>query len=248
MRLDEKKYFDIPRGLLAKMEERGYRKVSVSDEPLFDSYFDRMNGHWSSSTCFCNMYSWGDSFPTFFKEAAGMIVAVNYVREDGYLAGIPFIGEYTVPRVRDAMTVMRDDFRYFGEKLSILDVSPWMAPFYLKSGVYFHVEDNRDYMDYIFTPEQFLSGMNAQDDRYRYRYFLRKHRVEIAENSLYDAAYLASMIEADFWGSSIEDEEHMARYIKDVLGDVDGYDGLVLCRFLADCSAKGNVVFWERML
>ena len=77
---------------------------------------------------------------------------------------------------------------------------------------------------------------------------LRKHRVEIAENSLYDAAYLASMIEADFWGSSIEDEEHMARYIKDVLGDVDGYDGLVLCRFLADCSAKGNVVFWERML
>ena len=181
MRLDEKKYFDIPRGLLAKMEERGYRKVSVSDEPLFDSYFDRMNGHWSSSTCFCNMYSWGDSFPTFFKEAAGMIVAVNYVREDGYLAGIPFIGEYTVPRVRDAMTVMRDDFRYFGEKLSILDVSPWMAPFYLKSGVYFHVEDNRDYMDYIFTPEQFLSGMNAQDDRYRYRYFLRKHRVEVSE-------------------------------------------------------------------
>lgn len=77
---------------------------------------------------------------------------------------------------------------------------------------------------------------------------LKRYRVEIPSNNLYDAAYLASMIEADFWGSSIEDEEHMARYIKDVLCDVDGYDGLVFSRFLADCSAKGNVIFWDKML
>lgn len=77
---------------------------------------------------------------------------------------------------------------------------------------------------------------------------LKRYRVDIPDNNLYDAAYLASMIEADFWGSSIEDEEHMARYIKDVLCDVDGYDGLVFCRFLADCGAKGNVIFWDKML
>ena len=77
---------------------------------------------------------------------------------------------------------------------------------------------------------------------------LKRYRVDIPSNNLYDAAYLASMIEADFWGSSIEDEEHMARYIKDVLCDVDGYDGLVFSRFLADCSAKGNVIFWDKML
>ena len=77
---------------------------------------------------------------------------------------------------------------------------------------------------------------------------LKKHRVEIPASDLYDAAYLASMVEADFWGSSIEDEEHMARYIKDVICDEDGYEGLVMCRFLADCSAKGNVIHWDRML
>ena len=91
MRLDEKKYFDIPRELLLKMRERGYRRVSLSDEALFDSYFDRMNDHWSSSTCFCNMYSWGDTFPTFFREEKDLIIAVNYVREEGCLTGIPFI-------------------------------------------------------------------------------------------------------------------------------------------------------------
>lgn len=77
---------------------------------------------------------------------------------------------------------------------------------------------------------------------------LRKYRVSIPENNLYDAAYLASMIDADFWGSSIEDEEHMVKYIEDVLCDVDGYDGIVFSRFLADCGAKGDVIFWERML
>lgn len=77
---------------------------------------------------------------------------------------------------------------------------------------------------------------------------LRRYRVNIPENNLYDAAYLASMVDADFWGSSIEDEEHMARYIEDVLCDVDGYEGIVFSRFLADCGAKGNVIFWDRML
>lgn len=77
---------------------------------------------------------------------------------------------------------------------------------------------------------------------------LKRYRVNIPENNLYDAAYLASMVDADFWGSSIEDEEHMTRYIEDVLCDVDGYEGIVFSRFLADCGAKGNVIFWDRML
>ena len=53
MRIDEKQYYGIPPALLRKLEERGYQKVSVSDEALFDAYFNRMNDHWPSSTCFC---------------------------------------------------------------------------------------------------------------------------------------------------------------------------------------------------
>ena len=92
--------------------------------------------------------------------------------------------------------------------------------------------------------EEGLSPLEIED----FEKSLKRFRVNIPDNNLYDAAYLASMREADFWGSSIEDEEHMVRYIKDVLCDVDGYDGLVFCRFIADCGAKGNVIFWDRML
>lgn len=77
---------------------------------------------------------------------------------------------------------------------------------------------------------------------------LEKNKVEIESNSIYDALYLANMVKADYWGSSIEDEAHMAKYIEDVICDPDGYEGLVFCRFLADCSGKGVIIFWEQMI
>lgn len=77
---------------------------------------------------------------------------------------------------------------------------------------------------------------------------LEKSSVELHPNDTYDAVYLANMVKADYWGSSIEDEEHMARYIADVICDPDGYEGIVLCRFIADCNAKGIVIHWDMML
>lgn len=77
---------------------------------------------------------------------------------------------------------------------------------------------------------------------------LAKHKIEIEENNIYDALYLAAMVKADFWGSAIEDEEHMAKYIEDVICDVDGYEGIVFSRFLADCTAKGITIFWDLMI
>lgn len=77
---------------------------------------------------------------------------------------------------------------------------------------------------------------------------LDKHKIELEPNDWYDALYLANMVKADYWGSSIEDEEHMARYIEDVICDVDGYEGIVFSRFLADCTCKGVVIFWDMMI
>lgn len=68
---------------------------------------------------------------------------------------------------------------------------------------------------------------------------LSKHKIEIEHNDLYNALYLAAMVKADYWGSSIEDEEHLAKYIEDTLCDVDAAEGQILARYLADCSV-GN--------
>jgi hypothetical protein len=77
---------------------------------------------------------------------------------------------------------------------------------------------------------------------------LSKHNIEIEHNDLYNALYLAAMVKADYWGSSIEDEEHLAKYIEDTLCDVDASEGQVFARYLADCSVGGCIVHWESMI
>lgn len=72
--------------------------------------------------------------------------------------------------------------------------------------------------------------------------------VKLDRNQLYDAAYVANMCKADFLGSSIKDEKHLALYIKDVIDDVDADDGIVFNRWYADMSYSGIAVDWEAML
>lgn len=77
---------------------------------------------------------------------------------------------------------------------------------------------------------------------------LAKYKIDIEGNDIYNAMYIAAMVKADYWGSSIEDEEHLAKYIEDTLCDVDAAEGQVLARYLADCSVKGCIVRWEEMI
>lgn len=77
---------------------------------------------------------------------------------------------------------------------------------------------------------------------------LSKHKIEIENNDLYNALYLAAMVKADYWGSSIEDEEHLAKYIEDTLCDVDAAEGQVFARYLADCSVGGCIIMWDEMI
>jgi hypothetical protein len=64
----------------------------------------------------------------------------------------------------------------------------------------------------------------------------------------YDAVYVANMCKADFLGSSIDDEAHLAKYVKDVCQDPDAYEGMVFTRFYADCIGSGKAIHWEDMI
>lgn len=77
---------------------------------------------------------------------------------------------------------------------------------------------------------------------------LARNGVELKNNKGYDAVYAMHMAISDFMGSSIEDEAHLARYVKDLLDDQDGYEGLVFNRFIMDCLGKGVPIVWEDMI
>lgn len=77
---------------------------------------------------------------------------------------------------------------------------------------------------------------------------LNNYGITLENNQLYDFVYVAAMCKADFLRSSVPDEAHMALYIKDVIDDPDGYDGLVFNRWYADTRRKGIAIDWSEML
>lgn len=77
---------------------------------------------------------------------------------------------------------------------------------------------------------------------------LKRNGIELENAKLYDYVYVANMAQADLLGSSIEDEKHLARYIKDVIDDVDASDESVFRCWLAKMRGNGVPVDWEELL
>lgn len=77
---------------------------------------------------------------------------------------------------------------------------------------------------------------------------LERVGVTLKNGQLHDPAYVANMCKADFLGSSIKDENKLALYVKDVIDDPDGYDGIVFNRWYADMCYMGIPIEWEEML
>lgn len=77
---------------------------------------------------------------------------------------------------------------------------------------------------------------------------LAKESVTLKNNHGYDYVYVYHMGNADYLGSSIADDRHLALYVKDVIDDTDNEGGNVFRKWYADMVGKGMPVDWEEML
>ena len=77
---------------------------------------------------------------------------------------------------------------------------------------------------------------------------LKKYNIALQNDNGYNAVYAANMARADYFKSSIADEQHLALFVKDYIDDTDGYPTLAFTRFYADCIGKGCVIPWEDVL
>lgn len=65
-------------------------------------------------------------------------------------------------------------------------------------------------------------------------------------NKLHDYVYVANMCKADFLGDSVpDDNEHLCKYIKNVIDDPDGYDGQVFNRWISDMEGMRIPIDWS---
>ena len=77
---------------------------------------------------------------------------------------------------------------------------------------------------------------------------IKKYNITIDNDIAYDVTYVYHMAKTDFFGTSILDERRLIQYIKDYVDDPDGYDGLPMTRFYADCIGSGTPIIWEDMI
>jgi len=77
---------------------------------------------------------------------------------------------------------------------------------------------------------------------------LKEFGVKVENAREYDHVFVANMGLADYLGDSVPDMEHLARYVKNVIDDPDGYEGIAFGRWFADvCNMKVEVP-WEECL
>lgn len=79
-------------------------------------------------------------------------------------------------------------------------------------------------------------------------YSILKKQNVVCNYDGYDGPYVYSMCKADFYGSSIDNETKVCKFVSDYIGDKDGYRGMPFTRFYADTIAKGIPIIWEDML
>lgn len=80
------------------------------------------------------------------------------------------------------------------------------------------------------------------------RSILQKNNIKLKHDQMYDSVYVMHMCIADFLGSSIVDDAHMALYVKDVIDDPDATDGQVFNRWYSDMCYNGIAIDWSEML
>lgn len=111
-------------------------------------------------------------------------------------------------------------------------------------GCHFNKKLCKEAVNRMYTEQGKISPYTKQDvDN-----LLATYGVQVKRNKLYDTVYVANMCKADFLGKSVPSEEYLARYVKDVLDDVDAEEGFVFNRFYADTIFMNNPIEWEDMI
>jgi hypothetical protein len=71
---------------------------------------------------------------------------------------------------------------------------------------------------------------------------LKRYGIVLDNKHGYDYVFAANMCKADYLGSSVPDEQHLALFVKDYVDDPDGYPELPFTRFYADCIGTGTPI------
>lgn len=91
-------------------------------------------------------------------------------------------------------------------------------------------------------------GTSHHWDHEQVKQALERNGITIEKAKGYDCMYVANMAYSDFYPKPLASEAAILQYVKAYIDDPDGYDGIALTRYYADCIGKGEPLAWEEFL
>lgn len=77
---------------------------------------------------------------------------------------------------------------------------------------------------------------------------LKKYNVTLENNVGYNATYVANMLKADMFKSSIVDEQRLALGVKDIIDDYDASPRLVFKKWITHMDDSGTPIEWSELI
>lgn len=77
---------------------------------------------------------------------------------------------------------------------------------------------------------------------------LTKHGISIENSEMYDYVYVATMCKADYYKSSVPDEQHLAMFVKDTCDDPDASSETAFRRWVATMVGNGSPIDWGELV
>lgn len=131
-------------------------------------------------------------------------------------------------------------------RLDFYDVRPAGLDAYLSYYGYHFSPAMADWAVSMMEPR--AGGRMRQMKKAEVEKLLSDRDISFRSARAHDLVYIANMIIADRWDSSVKNEDQLALAIKDELDDPDGYDGRSFTHFLSDCNARGIPITWGDMI
>lgn len=108
---------------------------------------------------------------------------------------------------------------------------------------------NKRLFEFAVSMMEDKSGQRLKPwDKQRTDEFLKANGISVKNSMGHDAAYVVNMARADYFGSSISDEQHLALFVKDYIDDPDGAPTRAFDEFYIKSVALGIPIFWDEML
>lgn len=77
---------------------------------------------------------------------------------------------------------------------------------------------------------------------------LKKFNITLENNVGYNATYVANMLKADMFKSSIVDEQRLALGVKDIIDDYDASPRLVFKKWITHMDDSGTPIEWSELI